>query len=313
MRKPLPPVAEPQESRIHNAYLEACGTAPNVVQARAVTRYAIRSTTLSGMRALNERVQAIARGAALMTGTKVDISIMSEEANMQGNTPLEEAMQQAMDRLGGVPFDDTDRAYAARIQATLSDEDIDAEYRQNGLLARKGSPLRDYVVPADSRGPAMMGSTDVADVSWAVPTVQARVATHAIGTPDHSWQITAQGKAGAAHKGMIHDGGHGAHVDGQQGPARTGQTGPPPPHGSRALCLSDPGGRDPAADPFPQPDVPLAVDRGAGVELWRVGAGFRGGLADDLAVGLAEYGRLGARLRGTANHDILAFGGRLCR
>jgi aminobenzoyl-glutamate utilization protein B len=37
-----------------------------------------------------------------------------------------------------------------------------------------------------------------------VPTVQARVATHAIGTPGHSWQITAQGMAPAAHKGMIH-------------------------------------------------------------------------------------------------------------
>ncbi|MFG6621002.1 amidohydrolase [Sulfitobacter sp. 1A05707] len=194
----------PQESRIHNAYLDAGGTAPNVVQARAVTRYAIRSTTLSGMRLLNERVQDIARGAALMTGTKVDISIMSAVSNMQGNTPLEEVMQQAMDVLGGVPFDDADRAYAARIQATLSDDDIAAEYRQNGLEPQKGSPLCDYIVPPQSRGPAMMGSTDVADVSWAVPTVQARVATHAIGTPGHSWQITAQGKAGAAHKGMIH-------------------------------------------------------------------------------------------------------------
>ncbi|MFG6665310.1 hypothetical protein ACGYKB_18845 [Sulfitobacter sp. 916] len=194
----------PQESRIHNAYLDAGGTAPNVVQARAVTRYAIRSTTLSGMRSLNERVQDIARGAALMTGTKVDISIMSAVSNMQGNTPLEEAMQQAMDVLGDVPFDDADRAYAARIQATLSDDDINAEYRQNGLAPRKDSPLCDYIVPPQSRGPAMMGSTDVADVSWAVPTVQARVATHAIGTPGHSWQITAQGKAGAAHKGMIH-------------------------------------------------------------------------------------------------------------
>jgi aminobenzoyl-glutamate utilization protein B len=36
-----------------------------------------------------------------------------------------------------------------------------------------------------------------------VPTVQARVATHAIGTPGHSWQITAQGKAGQAKKGMV--------------------------------------------------------------------------------------------------------------
>jgi aminobenzoyl-glutamate utilization protein B len=50
----------------------------------------------------------------------------------------------------------------------------------------------------------MIGSTDVGDVSWVVPTVQARVATHAIGTPGHSWQITAQGKSGQAKKGMVH-------------------------------------------------------------------------------------------------------------
>src|SRR3546814_17696507 len=52
----------------------------------------------------------------------------------------------------------------------------------------------------------MKGSTDVADVSWAVPTVQARVATDAIGTPGHTWQITAQGNAPAAHKGMTYAG-----------------------------------------------------------------------------------------------------------
>jgi aminobenzoyl-glutamate utilization protein B len=37
-----------------------------------------------------------------------------------------------------------------------------------------------------------------------VPTVQVRGATHAIGTPGHSWQLVAQGKAPAAHKGMEH-------------------------------------------------------------------------------------------------------------
>ena len=50
----------------------------------------------------------------------------------------------------------------------------------------------------------MMGSTDVGDVSWVVPTAQIRGATHAIGTPGHSWQVTAQGKTPAAHKGMVH-------------------------------------------------------------------------------------------------------------
>ena len=45
------------------------------------------------------------------------------------------------------------------------------------------------------------GSTDVGDVSWVVPTVQARGATCAIGTPFHSWQLTAQGKTGSPIRG----------------------------------------------------------------------------------------------------------------
>jgi aminobenzoyl-glutamate utilization protein B len=60
------------------------------------------------------------------------------------------------------------------------------------------------VVKLADMPPAGAGSTDVTDVSWAVPTVQAYVATCAIGTPFHSWQLTAQGKSAAAHKGMIH-------------------------------------------------------------------------------------------------------------
>ena len=49
-----------------------------------------------------------------------------------------------------------------------------------------------------------IGSTDVGDVSWVVPTVQARIATCAVGTPFHTWQTVAQGKTPAAHKGMVH-------------------------------------------------------------------------------------------------------------
>src|SRR5262249_56153410 len=58
-------------------------------------------------------------------------------------------------------------------------------------------------VPCGAKGAAVMGSRDGGDVSWVVPTVQARVATHAIGTPGHSWQITAQGKSGQAKKGLV--------------------------------------------------------------------------------------------------------------
>ena len=50
----------------------------------------------------------------------------------------------------------------------------------------------------------MGGSTDVSDVSWVVPTVQLWGANYVIGTPFHSWQMTAQGKSNIAKKGLTH-------------------------------------------------------------------------------------------------------------
>jgi aminobenzoyl-glutamate utilization protein B len=194
----------PADSRIHYALTDAGGIAPNVVQAKATVRYAIRSRDVVGMRALNERVKKVAQGAALMTETQVEIKVLSAVSNLLGNTPLEEAMYSNLQRLGPVPFDDADRGFAAKIQATLSGEDIENSYARAGVPRDGDKPLCDLVVPLEVRGEPMIGSTDVGDVSWVVPTVQARVATHAIGTPGHSWQITAQGKAGAAHKGLIY-------------------------------------------------------------------------------------------------------------
>ena len=52
----------PSDARIHYAMLDAGGIAPNVVQASAKVRYAIRARDLAGMLALNERVQEDRRG-----------------------------------------------------------------------------------------------------------------------------------------------------------------------------------------------------------------------------------------------------------
>ncbi len=194
----------PSDARIHYAMLDLGGVAPNVVQATAKVRYAVRARDLPGMRALVERVKNVAAGAALMSETQVDVKVVSAVSNLLANTPLEEAMQRQMEHLGAPPFDDADRKYAADIQATLTEEDIASAFARVGVPVRKGLPLCDFIVPYGTKGAPMMGSTDVGDVSWVVPTVQARVATHAIGTPGHSWQITAQGKSGQAKKGLLH-------------------------------------------------------------------------------------------------------------
>ena len=49
-----------------------------------------------------------------------------------------------------------------------------------------------------------MGSSDVGDVSWVCPTAQCYTTTWAMSSPGHSWQIVAQGKLPAAHKGMLY-------------------------------------------------------------------------------------------------------------
>lgn len=193
----------PSDARVHYALLDAGGIAPNVVQANAKVRYLIRARNLPELNRLIERVKKIAEGAALMTETKVNMQIVSAVSNLLGNTPLEKAMHDNLQRLGPPPFDEADRAFARKIQATLTEEDIESSFRRAGM-PMKDVPLCDEVVPLDAKSAPMMGSTDVGDVSWVVPTVQARGATYAIGTPGHSWQLTAQGKLPAAHKGLVH-------------------------------------------------------------------------------------------------------------
>ena len=195
----------PDGARVHYAYLDAGGKAPNVVQHKATVRQLIRAKDLPELRALVARVKDIAEGAALMTQTKVEPKVFSGVSNLIGNRPLEEAMQSEMDRLGPIAFDDEDRAFAREMQKTFSKDEIAASFRRCGMPPPDESmALCDFVAPLDLPNGGGNGSTDVGDVSWAVPTVQARIATCAVGTVFHTWQTVAQGKTPAAHKGMVY-------------------------------------------------------------------------------------------------------------
>lgn len=190
-------------SRIHYAYLDAGGTAPNVVQARTTIRYVVRTLDLSELSPLLGRVRRIAEGAALMTETRVEERVISAMANLLPCPPLERLMQANLERLGPPPFDEDDRQFARAMQETFPKTDIASAFRMVGQDVALDRPLADFVLPASGTH-ASLGSTDVGDVSWTVPTVQALGATCAIGTQLHSWQMTAQGKSSIAHKGMVH-------------------------------------------------------------------------------------------------------------
>jgi aminobenzoyl-glutamate utilization protein B len=192
----------PSTARIHYALIDGGGIAPNVVQAKATVRHLIRAVNLDAMWELVGRVKKIAQGAALMTETKVVVRQLSGDANLVGNRPLEEALHRHLTRLGGPAFDEADRAFARAIQQTLARPDVIASYGRFGLMPKHDEVLSEDIYPLGSGTNTTVGSTDVGTVSWVVPTVQCRVACYAIGTPGHSWQLVAQGRAPAAHKGI---------------------------------------------------------------------------------------------------------------
>src|SRR3974390_633033 len=154
---------------------------------------------------MNELVASVhktAQGAALMTETNMEMRIISAVSNVLHNTPLEQALHRVMEELGPPHFDDADKDFAAKIQGTLTEKDISSVYHTIGMDPTS-RPLADFIVPLDAKRNPLIGSTDVGDVSWVVPTAQVHAPTIAIGTPLHTWQVVAQGKSPHAPKAMV--------------------------------------------------------------------------------------------------------------
>lgn len=192
----------PSNARVHYAITNAGGEAPNVVQAYAESAYSVRSPNLQDAERVFGRVKKIAEGAALMTETSVKVQITAGYSNILTNNALQDVMYENMRRVGPPAFDEADYEFAKELRRiALTDEDVLASVEARDI-SLKDKILHDSLLPLGTDA-FEMGSTDVGDVSWIVPTAQCYTACFAIGTPFHAWQLVTQGNLPAAHKGMI--------------------------------------------------------------------------------------------------------------
>ena len=202
----------PQDCRVHYAITDAGGKAANVVQAKAEVLYLIRAPEMRQALDLAARVDKVARGAAMMTETEVEIVFDTASTNLLPNITLETAMHENMVALGPIAFDDADQAFAKVIQDTFTEEAIKSSirlYQIKGDVFSNGkidgsTPLHLGLRDFEGQSHFRAGSTDVGDVSWVTPTAQCWTPAWAIGTNPHTWQVVAQGKSPAAHKAMAH-------------------------------------------------------------------------------------------------------------
>ena len=121
-------------------------------------------------------------------------------------------MDAAFRELGVPGYTEEERAYARRFKATfplegqLSDLPKTLKDREAVVKNIRESALCDFYVETVPSDICEMGSTDVGDVSWVVPTCTANTACYSYGAGGHSWQWVAQGKSSVAMKGMLHAG-----------------------------------------------------------------------------------------------------------
>lgn len=181
----------PQESRIHYVITEG-GKAPNVVTDFAEVYYYARHPNREVVKELFERIVKCANGAAMGTETIVDYEIIGGTYNMLPIPILAKAMHDNLSKVGGVTYSPEEIAFGKKLQESFPEKN-----RPDIANASKIEPYSVTSIRTNS------GSTDVGDVSWAVPTVGLRAATWIPGTPAHSWQAVACGGTDIGVKGMM--------------------------------------------------------------------------------------------------------------
>jgi len=202
----------PKES-VHYSFTDSGGVSPNVVQPTATLVYMIRGENVRTAKLLAQRVDDIARGAALMTGTIVTSHQIDGTANTLSNGVLEQLLHSNMAAAPLPEYTQEEILFARRMKATFAPAPLP------GLLSNEDPRLRKLVIQKTEHGRKAIndfvfpyipsykfspGSTDVGDVSWLTPTAQFTAVTWPSGSPGHSWQNVSCGKTSLAHKGMLY-------------------------------------------------------------------------------------------------------------
>jgi aminobenzoyl-glutamate utilization protein B len=177
----------PSDARIHYVITNG-GKAPNVVPDFAEVYYYARHNDMRVLDAIWERITNAARGAALGTGTTMELELTGAVWNVLPNSYLVGIMQKNLQSVGGFEYTPAERQFAEILRKSLEGD----------------LPPIDSANQVFTPEPGIGGaSTDLGDVSWRIPTVQLTAATWVPGTPAHSWQAVAAGGTSIGVKGML--------------------------------------------------------------------------------------------------------------
>lgn len=174
--------------RMHYQILHA-GDAANIVPDHAKLWVRVRDVTRAGMLPVYERLKRMAQGAAIMAEVEHKITLISGLHEILVNRTGAELLHKNMTLIGPITYTEEETQFAKRIQSQTGHAEVGLDGSIQPLTATLPDPVA--------------ASTDVGDVSWIVPEISLSATTGALGSPWHSWAVTACGGMSIGHKGML--------------------------------------------------------------------------------------------------------------
>ncbi|MDO4473646.1 MAG: amidohydrolase [Eubacteriales bacterium] len=179
----------PGDVRMHYAYIDN-GIPANVVPDVAKTNYFIRSSKRSRAEDASRRVDDCARGAALMTGTTVDIELVKCCKEMKVNRVLAEIYYEAMQKIPTPEYTEEEITFA------------------KDICAEAGFPIPEEpfggLEPLESEPVPISIGTDASEVSHTIPLITLSAAAMCKGTPLHHWAAAKQAGMSIGFKAMLY-------------------------------------------------------------------------------------------------------------
>ncbi len=184
------------------------GIMPNIVPDLAEVWYFVRAPKREAVEEIYERVLNIARGAALMTDTSLEINLITGCYNFLNNDVLNKMLWNIMEKIELEKFTIKDKDFAKEMTGHFNkgqrEEALYLSHLDNeSYKYLENKYLCDIMVPPYGSGVNYPGSTDLGDVSWVVPTAKFITACFPLGVSPHSWQVTASSGMHIGYSGMV--------------------------------------------------------------------------------------------------------------
>jgi len=194
----------PSDVRVHSVITDG-GRAPNMVPDYSEIWYYIRAPHMFDVHEVAERMEKVALGMAMATGTTVDIKVITGSSETLPNQALSDRMLVNLLRVGPPDFSDSDRAFAKEVNADMPPAEKMRNMRMFGIADPKFGQmdLHEEISANMTAGVTTPYSTDSGDVSWQAPMCQVFVASQTVGSANHSWQQVVCSGMSIGHKGML--------------------------------------------------------------------------------------------------------------